>query len=77
MIIVDDDFSESFMICDDCMIMFFFLKCMNSILMIKIRIQGFIWVCLKIGYIPNEIAIFHRDNDQQNQTGFRGTQHFQ
>ena len=21
------------------------------------------WVCLKIGYIPNEIAIFHRDND--------------
>ena len=25
-----------------------------------------IWVCLKIGYTPNEIAIFHRDNDQQN-----------
>ena len=24
------------------------------------------WVCLKIVYIPNEIAIFHRDNDQQN-----------
>ena len=24
------------------------------------------WVCLKIGYIPNEIAIFHRDKDQQN-----------
>ena len=24
------------------------------------------WVSLKIGYIPNEIAIFHRDNDQQN-----------
>ena len=24
------------------------------------------WVCLKMGYIPNEIAIFHRDNDQQN-----------
>ena len=23
-------------------------------------------ICLKIGYIPNEIAIFHRDNDQQN-----------
>ena len=21
------------------------------------------WVCLKIGYIPNEIAIFHRDYD--------------
>ena len=21
------------------------------------------WVCLKIGCIPNEIAIFHRDND--------------
>ena len=26
---------------------------------------GFIWVCLKIGYTPNEIAIFHRDNDHQ------------
>ena len=25
-----------------------------------------IWVCLKIGCIPNEIAIFHRDKDQQN-----------
>ena len=25
-----------------------------------------IWVCLKIGYIPNEIAIQKRDNDQQN-----------
>ena len=24
------------------------------------------WVCLKIGYIPNEIAIFHRDNDHEN-----------
>ena len=24
---------------------------------------GLKWVCLKIGYIPNEIAIFHRDND--------------
>ena len=24
------------------------------------------WVCLKMGYTPNEIAIFHRDNDQQN-----------
>ena len=21
------------------------------------------WVCLKMGYTPNEIAIFHRDND--------------
>ena len=27
--------------------------------------------------IPNEIAIFHRDNDQQNHWVFRGTQHFQ
>ena len=35
------------------------------------------WVCLKIGYIPNEIAIFHRDNDQQDHWVFRGTQHFQ
>ena len=34
-------------------------------------------VCLKIGYIPNEIAIFHGDNDQQNHWLFRGTQHFQ
>ena len=25
------------------------------------------WVCLKIGYIPNEIAIFHRDNDDNDQ----------
>ena len=24
------------------------------------------WVCLKMGYTPNEIAIFRRDNDQQN-----------
>ena len=35
------------------------------------------WVCLKMGYTPNEIAIFHRDNDQQNHWVFRGTQHFQ
>ena len=34
-------------------------------------------VCLKIGYIPNEIAIFRRDNDQQNHWVFRGTNHFQ
>ena len=37
----------------------------------------YIWVCLKIGYTPNEIAIFHRDNDQQNHWVKRGTQHFQ
>jgi hypothetical protein len=24
------------------------------------------WVCLKMGYTPNEIAIKSRDNDQQN-----------
>ena len=30
-----------------------------------------------VGYIPNEIAIFHRDNDQQNHWVHRGTQHFQ
>ena len=30
-----------------------------------------------VGYIPNEIAIFRRDNDQQNHWVFRGTQHFQ
>ena len=33
--------------------------------------------CLKIGYIPNEIAIFHRDNDQQNHWVQWGTRHFQ
>ena len=26
-----------------------------------------------VGYIPNEIAIFHRDNDQQNHWVKRGT----
>ena len=26
----------------------------------------YIWVCLNMEYTPNEIAIFHRDNDQQN-----------
>ena len=35
------------------------------------------WVCLKMGYTPNEIAIFHRDNDQQNHWVQWGTQHFQ
>ena len=30
-----------------------------------------------VGYIPNEIAIFHRDNDQQNHWVPWGTQHFQ
>ena len=30
-----------------------------------------------MGYTPNEIAIFHRDNDQQNHWVFWGTQHFQ
>ena len=37
----------------------------------------FKWVCLKIGYIPNEIAIFNRDNDQQNHWVQWGTNHFQ
>ena len=36
---------------------------------------GFVWTCWV--NLPNDIAIFHRDNDQQNQTGFRGTNHFQ
>ena len=43
-----------------------------------------IWVCLKmlgiLWYIPNEIAIFHRDNDQQNIINHWvqwATQHFQ
>ena len=30
-----------------------------------------------VGYIPNEIAIFHRDKDQQNHWVQWGTQHFQ
>ena len=30
---------------------------------ISFELQLSVWVCLKIGYIPNEIAIFHRDND--------------
>ena len=30
-----------------------------------------------VGYIPNEIAIFHRDNDQQNHWVQWGTLHFQ
>ena len=30
-----------------------------------------------VGYIPNEIAIFHRDNDQQNHWVFWGTNNFQ
>jgi hypothetical protein len=36
---------------------------------LEVRFAGLkdaIWVCLKIGYIPNEIAIENRDNDQQN-----------
>ena len=30
-----------------------------------------------VGYIPNEIAIFHRDNDQQNHWVKRGLAYFQ
>ena len=30
-----------------------------------------------VGYIPNEIAIFHRDNDHENHWVQWGTQHFQ
>ena len=30
-----------------------------------------------VGYIPNEIAIFHRENDQQKHWVQWGTQHFQ
>ena len=30
-----------------------------------------------LAIFPNEIAIFHRDNDQQNHWVFRGTHHFQ
>ena len=39
--------------------------------------NSIIWVCLKIGYIPNEIAIKNRDNDQQNHWVKRATRHFQ
>jgi hypothetical protein len=41
--------------------------------MARVPVNKMIWVCLKIGYIPNEIAIFHRDNDQQNHWVKRGT----
>ena len=30
-----------------------------------------------MGYTPNEIAIFYRDNDQQNHWVFRGLAYFQ
>ena len=43
----------------------------------KARWFATIWVCLKIGYIPNEIAIKNRDNDQQNHWVKRATRHFQ
>ena len=36
---------------------------------------GFVWKCWL--NLPNEIAIFHRDNDQQNHWVKRGTRHFQ
>ena len=36
---------------------------------------GFVWTCWV--NIPNEIAIFHRDNDQQNHWVDWGTNHFQ
>ena len=36
---------------------------------------GFVWKCWV--NIPNEIAIFHRDNDQQNHWVQWGTRHFQ
>ena len=35
------------------------------------------WVCLKMGYIPNEIAIFHRDNDHENHWVQWGLAYFQ
>ena len=42
----------------------------------KLRtVYGFVWKCWV--NIPNEIAIFHRDNDQQNHWVQWGTQHFQ
>ena len=41
----------------------------------KFSSYGFVWKHWV--NIPNEIAIFHRDNDQQNQIGFRGLAYFQ
>ena len=44
-IIIVDDLWESFLICDDCMIMYLYLlKFVTSMLMIQIPIQGFIWI---------------------------------
>ena len=36
-----------------------------------------IWVCLKMGYIPNYSHLYNRDNDQQNRWVFWATRHFQ
>ena len=43
--------------------------------MISEGLYGFVWKCWV--NIPNEIAIFHRDNDQQNHWVQWGTRHFQ
>ena len=44
--------------------------------MMNIHTYELVWVCLKIGYIPNEIAIFHRDNDHENHWVQWGTHSF-
>ena len=50
------------------------MKCVIDLhnLVPSVFLYNCIWVCLKIGYISNDIAIFHRDNDQQNHWVFRG-----
>ena len=44
---------------------------------VPLQCHGKYWVCLKIGYIPNEIAIFWGDNDQQNHWVQWGLAYFQ
>ena len=51
------------------------LACGRSGHCMDITLYGFVWKCWV--NIPNEIAIFHRDNDQQNHWVQWGAQHFQ
>ena len=36
-----------------------FMMCPGGVRRSPVKVPQIIWVCLKIGYIPNEIAIFH------------------
>ena len=43
----------------------------------RIPMDTYLGLSENVGYIPNEIAIFHRDNGQQNHWVFRGLAYFQ